>query len=222
MRELMIFGDSVMKGVIHEDNKFRLCHDHDFAFLSESSIKAANYAKMGATIKTGLEIMRRKLAPCTRETTVLLSFGGNDCDYDWTQIAQSPDTAHLPAVPPDEFVELYRDAIRAAQAAGAQVAVTSILPLEAERYMRRISEGRDGGNILKWLGDVNHLYRWQEYYNAMACSLARSLGCRIVDLRTKFLQSDEFASLISDDGTHPTQKGHDLIHRSIASALCWG
>ena len=69
---------------------------------------------------------------------------------------------------------------------------------------------------------MNHLYRWQEYYNAMACSLARSLGCRIVDLRTKFLQSDEFASLISDDGIHPTQKGHDLIHRSIASALCWG
>lgn len=74
------------------------------------------------------------------------------------------------------------------------------------------------GSYFKWLGDVNHLYRWQEYYNTMLCQLAQSLGCPIVDLRGAFLQRADFQTLISDDGIHPSQKGHDLIHQRVAAA----
>ena len=218
MRQLMIFGDSVMKGVIHENGKFRLCQDHDFSFLSKNAITGVNYAKMGATVKTGFAIMQRKLGLCTQDDTVLLSFGGNDCDYDWAQIAARPDDEHLPAVPPEAFCAGYRTLIETAQQSGARVAVASIIPLEAERYMQCISAGKNADHILKWLGDVNHLYRWQEYYNTMLCQLAQSLGCPIVDLRGAFLQRADFQTLISDDGIHPSQKGHDLIHQRVAAA----
>ena len=220
MQQLLIFGDSVMKGVIHRDGKYRLCRDHDFASLSSDALAVRNEAKMGATIETGLQILERKLQPCTDNTTVLLSFGGNDCDYDWQHISAAPTCEHLPAVPAPRFVELYRTAIERIRAAGAKVAMASILPLDAERFMQNISAGRDRSNILQWLGDVSHLYRWQEYYNTLVCNLARALDCILVDVRAAFLMSDNFPSLICDDGIHPSQAGHDLIHRTIGAALC--
>ena len=90
---------------------------------------------MGATINTGLAVLKKKLAPCSEDTTVLLSFGGNDCDYDWTQISENPDAEYEPHTPQPLFVESFRDAIRTIQNAGAAVAVTSLLPIDAERYM---------------------------------------------------------------------------------------
>lgn len=221
MEQLLIFGDSVMKGVMHENGRYRLCHDHDFSSLTARGLLARNAAKMGATIENGLELLHRKLPPCARGTTVLLSFGGNDCDYDWQRISEDPTGSHQPAISAERFVALYRQAIDLVRQAGARVALTTILPLEANRYMDTICQGRDGSRILQWLGDVSHLYRWQEYYNLLICRLARSVGCPLVDLRAEFLLRDDFPSLICDDGIHPSQKGHDLIHQTIGQALAY-
>ena len=162
MRQLIIFGDSVIKGVHHCGGKFHLCPDHDFASLQAVGVEAHNYAKMGATIGTGLSILQRRLSACVPGATVLFSFGGNDCDYNWAEIAAAPEAEHLPHTPPERFPELYRQAIQMARDCGAEPVVASIVPLEAERYWRVISNGLDGARIMQWLGDVHHLYRWQE------------------------------------------------------------
>ena len=91
MRQLIIFGDSVIKGVHHCGGKFHLCPDHDFASLQAVGVEAHNYAKMGATIGTGLSILQRRLSACVPGATVLFSFGGNDCDYNWAEIAAAPE-----------------------------------------------------------------------------------------------------------------------------------
>ena len=134
MRQLFFFSDSVIKGVMHENGRYKLCEDHDFASLNARGIEAHNHSKMGATIRTGLDIMRRKLTPCDEETLVLLSFGGNDCDYNWAEVAADPDGIHMPHIEPDEFAALYREAIELARASGAKVAAASIVPIEARRY----------------------------------------------------------------------------------------
>ena len=105
--------------------------------------------------------------------------------------------------------------------AGARVAMTSLPPLEQERYFSFITRGLSAENILHWLGDTDHLYRWQEYYNSMVAQLSRAFGCRLVDLRAEFLKSRVFPTLIGADGIHPTQAGHDLIHRTVQSALAY-
>ena len=103
MRQLIIFGDSVIKGVHHCGGKFHLCPDHDFASLQAVGVEAHNYAKMGATIGTGLSILQRRLSACVPGATVLFSFGGNDCDYNWAEIAAAPEAGHLPHTPPERF-----------------------------------------------------------------------------------------------------------------------
>ena len=219
MRQLIIFGDSVIKGVHHCGGKFHLCPDHDFASLQAVGVEAHNYAKMGATIGTGLSILQRRLSACGPGATVLFSFGGNDCDYNWAEIAAAPEAGHLPHTPPERFPELYRQAIQMARDCGAEPVVASIVPLEAERYWRVLSNGLDGARIMQWLGDVHHLYRWQEYYNDLACSTAKAMGCRVIDIRSPFLRQPRFPTLMSDDGIHPSEQGHALLHQVLADAL---
>ena len=199
MKKLMIFGDSIIKGVTYNGQSYHLCQDHDFDTIAAQGVTVENYARMGATIDAGLKQIDRRLAPCAEDTTVLFCFGGNDCDYDWKAISADPDGEHLPHTPSERFIDGYCTAIRKARQVGAHSAE----------------------NILRWLGDTDHLYRWQEYYNDMVTQLSRAFGCRLGDLRTEFLKSRVFPSLIGADGIHPTQAGHDLIHQSVQTALSY-
>lgn len=219
MKKLILFGDSIIKGVTFNGSAYHLCPDHDLPQLTERGIAVENHAKMGATIADGLKSMEKYLRPCDTQTTVLLSYGGNDCDYDWQAISNAPDAEHLPKLVPDSYVEQMRRAIRMAQDAGAMVAVASLVPLDAERYLDFISRGRSRENILRWLGDTAHLYRWQEYYSTLATQLARAFGCRTVDLRTAFLQSRSFPALLCPDGIHPTEQGYRLAHQTLSAAM---
>lgn len=220
MKQLMIIGDSIMKGVTFNGQKYQLCQEHNFDFMSQRNIKVQNCSKMGATVTTGLSILKRKLAAQDPgDCTVLFSFGGNDCDYDWAKISADPDGSFLPNTPQDTYIDAYRDAIRTARNAGARVAVTSLLPIDAERYMDHISQGNSYDNILHWLGDVGHLYRWQEFYSNLSCTMARAFGCQLIDLRSEFLKVKNFRTLLGQDGIHPTQAGHDIIHNCVSAAL---
>ena len=127
----------------------------------------------------------------------------------------------MPHTTSEQFIDRYCTAIRKAQSAGARGAMTSRPPREQERYFTFITRGLSAENILHWLGDTDHLYRWQEYYNSMVAQLSRAFGCRLVDLRAEFLKSRIFPTLIGADGIHPTQAGHDLIHHTVQSALAY-
>ena len=192
MKNLKIFGDSIIKGVTYNGQSYHLCQEHDFDTLRAQGVTVENNAKMGATIDAGLKQLDRKLGACDSDTTVLFCFGGNDCDYDWKAISEDPDGEHLPHTPSEQFIDRYCTAIRKAQSAGARVAMTSLPPLEQERYFTFITRGLSAENILHWLGDTDHLYRWQEYYNSMVAQLSRAFGCRLVDLRAEFLKSRIF------------------------------
>lgn len=215
MRQLYFFGDSVIKGVIHENGRYCLCPDHDYRSLQSRGIFVHNHAKMGAGVRDGLAIMRRRLPVCSPGDAVLICFGGNDSDYSWAQIAEAPDAPHFPRTSPEAFSEGMREAISFAQSRCADVAVASLVPLNASAFFKSISDGRDAAAILRWLGDESHLCRWQEYYSALACEQAVRLGCPVIDLRARFLQCACFPMLLSDDGIHPSRAGHRLIHRVL-------
>ena len=83
MKNLKIFGDSIIKGVTYNGQSYHLCQEHDFDTLRAQGVTVENNAKMGATIDAGLKQLDRKLGSCDGDTTVLFCFGGNDCDYDW-------------------------------------------------------------------------------------------------------------------------------------------
>ena len=218
MKQLELYGDSILKGVTYaaEQNKYRLCHRARFDELEQQGIAVNNHSRMGATVEKGVSILE-KHAPYADDTLVILEYGGNDCDFDWAEVAENPQGTFLPHTPEDAFVAKYRYAVETARERGAEVAMLSLIPIDAGKYFSWITREKNGDNILQWLGDVSMLSRWQEYYSRLVEDLAASLRCPLIDIRREFLLSHRFGDLLSADGIHPTQAGHDLIADRIAA-----
>ena len=47
-KKLVIFGDSIAKGVMFQDGRYHLCRAHDFDALAQQGVEVRNFAKMGA------------------------------------------------------------------------------------------------------------------------------------------------------------------------------
>lgn len=212
MRSIKIYGDSILKGVMYNEElkKYKL-FGYRFDELAENGIEVENNCKMGATVGKGLEIIKDTLAECTSDTEVVMEFGGNDCNFDWAEVSNDPDGNFHCATPEDEFVEKYLEAIDYAKGKGAKVAICTLVPIESQRFMNWVSRGLNYDNIMKYLGDVNMIARWQEYYSHLAEKVARIANCRVLDLRSAFLMPKALDNMICVDGIHPNAEGHKKI-----------
>ncbi len=222
MKQIYIFGDSILKGVTYseEAGRHKLLPDR-FPVLSGLGYEVKNCSVMGATIEEGITLLRRKLLTDTTagETTVLLEYGGNDCDYRWADISADPAAPHQPKTPLDTFTRLYGELVGLAREKGASVYICNLVPLDAQKYMQWISRGLDYDRILGWLGDSSMLYRWHEFYSRTTEQLAARLACPLIDLRMPFLMRHDYQNLLSGDGIHPTAEGHMLVDTTIAAAI---
>ncbi len=220
VNKIEIFGDSVMQGVVYnsELKRYKLCRNK-YDELRESGIEVKNNARMGATIDRGLETIERLADRCDENTLVLLEFGGNDCDYDWEKISSAPDDDHAPHTTPERFNAEYKTAVAKLKERGANVALATLVPVDASKYINWITQNRSYDNILKWLGDVSMLSRWQEYYNRIVEDIAKELACPLIDIRGKFLRTHKYSECLCADGIHPSELGHGMIEREITDAV---
>ena len=46
MKKLMIFGDSIIKGVTYNGQSYHLCQDHDFDTIAAQGVTVENHARM--------------------------------------------------------------------------------------------------------------------------------------------------------------------------------
>ena len=66
----------------------------------------------------------------------------------------------------------------------------------------RVGVSLDPRAILKYLGDVQRIYRWQERYALAVAEIGSKLGCTLLNLREAFLVARDFKSLLCVDGIH--------------------
>ena len=69
----------------------------------------------------------------------------------------------------------------------------------------------NGQNILTFLGEVDFIYKWQEMYSAAIEKLAVEEKIPIIDIRSGFLNKEDYSDYLCADGIHPNEKGHLLI-----------
>lgn len=221
MKKLYIWGDSILRGVTYSEERgaHGLCRGFRLDRVRELGYEVLNYAKMGATVTRGMEIMDRTLPENLDGATVILEFGGNDSDHSWREISANPQGEHMANTPLPVFADIYAKMIERVRLAGGRPVLATLVPVDAEKYMRWISRAGSRENILSWLGDTSMLSRWQESYNTAVERLAVLTGTPILDLRRDFLLSHEYKSLMSYDGIHPTDRGHDLIEEKICEML---
>lgn len=220
---ICLFGDSIMKGVVLDDMRGRyILLKKSFAnlFCSGTGIVVENYAKFGCTIQAGMKIIEKHAASLAGYRYTALGFGGNDCDFDWSAVSKHPEGPHYARTPLLEFEAFYSEAIDRVTAFGSQPVLFSLPPLDAARYFSWITKGLNAENILRWLGDVEHIYRWHEIYNLVVMKLAAVKNVPLIDIRRVFLEYGNYKELYCEDGIHPNEAGHSLILDTILQV--WG
>lgn len=220
MKRLLIFGDSIMRGVYYsaEEGRHKIFSER-FNCLKERGFEVINSSRMGATVEMGEALVKKKLTTPAEDTTVIFEYGGNDCDFHWADISADPSGDFSPNTPADKFAKIYGSIINYASEMGAKVKLCNLVPLDSEKYVRWISRDLSYDNIISWLGDASMLYRWHEYYNRTAETLAEKYGAELIDIRSPFLLSHNYKNYICSDGIHPTVEGHRMIDSLIAEAV---
>ena len=92
-------------------------------------------------------------------------------------------------------------------------------PLVSSRYFDWVSRKLDKARILNYLGDVEHIYRWQERYALMIRQVARMENAMLLDVRDVFLSQSRFTDLMCVDGIHPNDRGHKLLFEQFVGML---
>ena len=216
-----IFGDSLMKGTLPCDGRYSFHKDIMERLLQPiQTAVVVNKAKFGATIQKGFRVLQKDLANGSRYDYALLEYGGNDCNYNWPEIAENPAGVHDPAVSLEEFRTTLLEMIDELIALGTQPVLMTLPPIDAEKYLDRIcADGLSKEAILQWLGDAHRIYRTQELYSDAIYKIAVHKNLPCIDVRSMFLQQVDFPALISDDGIHPSEKGYELLYSTLIQEI---
>lgn len=219
MSDISVFGDSVLKGVIYENNAYKVSKDR-FSNICEDvlGISIENKAKFGSTINVGKNIISKNidLIKQTKSKYIVMEFGGNDCDYNWIEVSENPNKEHYPKSTIKEFIEIYSGLINELKKLGKIPVLLSLPPIDSDKYFNYITKKLNADNILKWMeGNKQFLTNWHERYNIEVFKLAINNNIPIIDITSKFLEMKNYSELLCDDGIHPNEKGHLLIAEMI-------
>lgn len=220
---VLLWGDSLAKGVVWNGERCRHTYAHETAAEvagRELDIHIINRARFGYTAPQGLALMERDLANGVTADAAVIEFGGNDSNFDWAAISEHPEAEHLPNTLPHVFADTLRRMVTLLRDKGIRPILMTLPPIDAEKYFRfLVGDKLNADNILKWLGDKQRIYRFQEMYSLLIERVARQMQCALVDLRQACLFDREMFCLICDDGLHLTEEGQRYVGARIAALV---
>ncbi len=223
MRNLVIFGDSIPKGIIYEDGRIKkakvcavdiLIDHYKFDNVKNYSVYGQTLARLTAkgTIDEYLKTVDR-----SAKNYAAICIGGNDADYDWRTIALSPDESHLPLTPINEYSDLLDCAVKKLLAADHKVFLLTLPPVNSQLYFSNvISRIANGDSVMRFLcGDVSNIYRHQELFNYEVIKCAYKNDVKLIDIRSALLNDIDCYDKYCIDGVHPNERGQSFLADTI-------
>ena len=96
--KIVVAGDSISKGVIYDEtkNKYTILEDN-YVELVRDKLNGIihNTSRFGSTIIKGIQKLKKSIFN-EQPDIVLIEYGGNDCDFNWVEIAEDPEKNHQP------------------------------------------------------------------------------------------------------------------------------
>lgn len=221
--EIDVWGDSILKGVVYDEQKQRYLPLRGSGCMEliaqKMGITIKNHAHFGMTSEKGKLVVERGLQAITHTDASLIGFGGNDIDYDWKAIAETPEQEHLPNTPPEQFKKNVEEIVLAHDKAGIRPVLMTLPPIDAQRYFDWVSRNLNGENILKWLGKVEVIYQSHFNYDQIIRQVAQRMGVALIDVRAAFTALNDTLPFLCLDGIHPNEQGHLLMEGAFEQAL---
>ena len=198
---LCVIGDSITGGVVYKDDAGRYvrCKDSFLNLLGESlELDIHNHSRFGCT-----------------STSALVMLGGNDSDFDWPSVAETPEAEHDCNTPIERFIESYSRVLDKIIALGSRPLVLNLIPVFGRRYFKWFSKRADPDSLMRFLGTTDSIEHWNEMYNLAVMKVAVSRNAPVLDVRSAFLYRRAFDALFSSDGIHPSVEGHRKMYEFL-------
>lgn len=214
LKKIEVFGDSILKGIQlnSENKKYVIDNNINTQMICEKhNIEIINCSKFGCTIGKGKKLLEKSLEKGMVCDAVVMEYGGNDCDFNWKDVAENPEKEHQPNTPLEIFIKTYHEIIETLKNKGIQPILTTLPPIDPQRFFDWFCNGLNKENVLKFLGSINTIYRHQETYSRAVEKIARDTNCLLVDLRGAFLGKKRVENLLCEDGIHPNTEGQKVI-----------
>ena len=214
---IIVFGDSILKGVRLEAQGYARDNSWEEKLAAEFSVTIRNRSRFGCTVEKALPAVRRECAVEAPGEMAVVEFGGNDCDYNWKAISEDPDGTYECKTPPALFRKDYREILETVKASGRIPLAITLPPIHSERYLKFICRnGNSRENILRWLGDAEAISRWQAHYSAMVREITAEAGIKLLDLRAAFPKDPyTLRDYLCEDGIHPSLRGQRTIYETL-------
>lgn len=217
---IALWGDSIGRGIDFDEvrGRYAVLKQTFYKLLEERGIISIdNHARFGATVTEGLQDF--EATKSIGSQYVAIEYGGNDCNLSWEKAAVNPQEVYEANTPLPLFEQTLRRFVQSVRERGLKPLLVTPPPLQAQRFVAWVSQGLDKANIMKYLGEEQRVYRWQERYALAVHRVAAAMACPLFDLRDVFLASDDFSGLYGVDGMHPNAQAHDLIARAMEETL---
>ena len=223
MKNLVVFGDSIPKGIIYEDGKIKRAKTVAVDVLGKY-YRFDNVYNSSVYGQTLTRLMSKKtideyISSCGKddEKYAAICIGGNDADYNWQRVAASPDAMHGSVTNLDDYAYMLDQAINKLKAAKHKVFLLTLPPVFSQLYFSNvISKLADGDNVLRFLnGDVSNIYRHQELFNNEVVKCAFRNDVKLIDIRASLLEDRDCLDKYCIDGVHPNQKGQEFLANKI-------
>lgn len=218
-RSIAILGDSIPKGVVfHPEKRKYFFYRNGFIKSLTQKLRANifDFSRFGSTTTYGEQLLRTKLSDLNPDI-VLIEYGGNDCDYNWDEVAAHPDRIHLPNLTPDAFEQNLHHMVNAIRNTGKTPVLVNLPPLNSTSYFNWFGKGDAirKKRILKWLKKEDHIYWWHEKYSYIVDKVAHLTNSHLINIRHAFLEQREYRDFICEDGIHPNEYGQQLIEKAF-------
>ena len=219
-RKIEVFGDSILRGIQINplNNRYHIDNRIDVSLLENRfDLDIENRTKFGCTVTKGEQLLNRYLEESSDCAAVIMNFGGNDCDYNWAEIARNPDGVHEQHTPIQKFVQTYTKLIHTLQEKAIYPIVANLPPLCPQRFFNWFCKDLNKENVLRFLDSINAIYRVQEYYSHTVEEIARTTGALFVDIRGTFLKRYRIEHFLCADGIHINTEGQGLITEAFVN-----
>ncbi|WCK55249.1 GDSL-type esterase/lipase family protein [Aneurinibacillus sp. Ricciae_BoGa-3] len=224
--KIVCFGDSITKGVTYIKGRLRIVKENYPSFLQNffSENAAADVTVLNKGVfndNSNLLVKRLDKDVLSEEPDyVIIGIGGNDCNFNWGEVAEHPEQEHEATVPLDRYLDNVKNIVFRIKECGITPIVLTLPPLDPVRYYKAISVAYDK-SISHWISMCGGIEHWHGLYNRSLNSLISELDVLKVDIRTAIKNAGDFSALISDDGIHLTPQGYKEMGGAIFTNLSW-
>ena len=206
--KLVVFGDSILKGVITIPNSGKLFDTTENDSLSlaqkELGFELDNRSIYGNITSKGLVKLQKFFEKGGEADFCVIEFGSNDCDYDWGTLIQK--------VPLAEYLENLAAMVKLCREHKVTPLMMGLIPYVCNDWYQTIIKGQNEAAILDFLGGSSEtLGKNQLIYKNAQADFVQKNNVQFLDPWTIFEGHKE---LMCYDGIHPNEKGYELLSKA--------